>query len=162
MENYYFKLTPANRTSRINFKEIEDSLHLFSMAANGCSAGLSFRRDGKKITIVEIASDYLEIILSSSSPLNSPKRTLSAFSRELLRLDQKINCLSSSIYNHTLFNSELIEMPHSDSMTVDDISDSQLLKFMVDLLYTPLIESERVRKQVVDSIKEIALPFLSE
>lgn len=162
MENYYFKLTPANRAGKINFKEIEDSFQLFSIAANNCSTGLSFRRDGKKITIIEITDDYLKIILSSSFPLNAPKRTLSAFSRELLRLDQKTHCLSSSIYNHTLFNTEAIEMPASDSMTVDDMSNSQLLKFMVDLLYTPLIESEQVRKQVINSIKEIALPFLSE
>lgn len=168
MEKYFCELTVANikAMSMTNFRSIEDQYHIFSEAAKNCNTGVNFRRKKKNIEIHAITQDHIQLILTSAVPLSAPYRTLSAFSRELLRLDHEksLGCFENAIYNHTLFNTEIKVMAPSESSTIEisDISNSQLLKIMVDLLYTPLIESEQTRTQVINSIKEIVLPFLPQ
>lgn len=162
MELYRFRLTPADRKSYLNFKNIDNNYSLFTTAATNCSQGVSFKRDGKKIVIEEITEDYIIITLYSSMPLASPTRTLSAFSRELLRLDKETKLLENSVYNHTLFNSQLLEITPYEQMTIKDISDTVLLKAIIDLLYSPTeeIDSELVRTSK-DKLKEVMLPFIN-
>lgn len=162
MEIYKFELTPANRKSHIDFKDIEEQHQLFSLAINNCNSGVSYKRDGKKLTLDKITSNYIHISLSSSTVLTAPKRTLSAFSRELIRLDKTNKCLTCSIYNHTLFNTKSIEVPMTSKMTIDQISDSFLLKSIIDLLYAPTTISEEERNKTIIQIKEIMLPFISK
>lgn len=162
MELYRFKLTPADRKASLNFLEINNKYNLFTTAAANCSQGVTFRHDGKKITVDEIAENYLIITLSSVMPLASPTRTLSAFSRELLRLDKETALLGSSIYNHTLFNNEPLKITPSEEMSIGDISDTMLLKSIIDLLYSPPegIDQELVRGSK-DKLKEAMLPFIN-
>ena len=162
MELYRFKLTPADRKSSLNFKSIDNNYNLFTTAAANCSQGVSFKRDGKKIVIDEINEKYIIITLQSSAPLSSPTRTLSAFSRELLRLDKETKLLENSVYNHTLFNTQQLEITPYEQMTINDISDTVLLKAIIDLLYSPTegIDSEHVSKAKI-KLKEIMLPFIN-
>ncbi len=162
MEIYKFELTPADRKSTIDFESIEQDYRLFSDAANNCNMGVSFRRDGKQIKIDHIAPACICLTLTSTSPLSAPKRTLSAFSRELLRLDKQRGLLSDSVYNHTLFNTSFMDVSETGKISVNDISNAELLKNMVNLLYTPWIENEKERITVIDEIKKILLPYISE
>lgn len=161
MEIYRFKLSPADRKSTINFKEIENNTSLFTTAAYNCTQGVSFKRDGKKIVINNIEETFILLTLYSASPLPSPSRTLSAFSRELLRLDKAINQLADSVYNHTLFSTEQIDIVPDVEITVNDISDTTLVKSIIDLLYSP---SEDIKQEQLLStkkrLKEIMLPFI--
>lgn len=161
MELYRFRLTPADRKTNLNFLEIEHSHGLFTTAAKNCSQGFSFKRDGKKITVDEITGEYIVITLYSAKPLSSPSRTLAAFSRELLRLDKRTRLLESSIYNHTLFYSERLEISPGELITADDISDTALLKAIIDLLYSPTedIDDDAVQ-DAKNALKEIMLPFM--
>ena len=156
MELYRFKLTPADRKSSINLQEIENKYNLFSTAADNCSQGVSFKRDGKKIIINEITSQYMIITLYSAAPLTSPTRTLSAFSRELLRLDKTKNVLSDSVYNHTLFATEQLKPMMTPKNSIEDIADSTYLKAFIDLVYS----GEHVEK--LNAIKEILLQYINE
>lgn len=162
MEIYKFELTPADRKSTINFEAIEYEYQLFSKAANNCNLGVSFKRDGKQIKIDNITPTCIYLTLTSSSPLLAPRRTLSAFSRELFRLDKKTDLLSNSVYNHTLFNTNSIDTSEVSKTTINDISNAELLKDMVNLLYTPWVEDEEERNTVIDEIKKILLPYMRE
>lgn len=155
MELYRFKLTPADRKSEINFTSIENQYQLFTTAASNCSQGVSFKRDGKRITIDEIEQQQITITLYSSSPLTSPTRTLSAFSRELLRLDKEYNVLSESVYNHTLFSTEQIKVAIESHNSINDISDSVYLKSFIDLIYSNDYEEE------LNQIKSILLKCIN-
>lgn len=160
MEIYKFELTPADRKSIIDFEAIEHEYHLFSNAANNCNLGVSFKRDGKQIKIENITPKCICLTLISTSPLSAPRRTLSAFSRELIRLDKKTDLLSDSIYNHTLFNIKNVDVSEISKKSVSDISDVELLKSIVDLLYTPWIEDEKERNTVIYEIKKLLLPYM--
>ncbi|MCM1187588.1 MAG: hypothetical protein NC251_13730 [Lachnoclostridium sp.] len=160
MEIYKFELTAADRKATLNFELIEKEYQLFTTAAKNCNMGVSFKRDGKQIKIDNITPMCIYLTLTSVSPLPAPKRTLSAFSRELLRLDKEINLLSDSVYNHTLFNTNSIDASKVNIMSIDDISNVKLLKTMVDLLYTSWIEDEDERKKTIDKIKKIILPYM--
>ena len=161
MELYGFRLLPANRKSAINYEQIEEMTSIFTTAANNCTQGVSFKRDGKKISINSIVGNAIELTLYSTTPLPSPTRTLSAFSRELLRLDKELDVLSESRYNHTLFNTEQIDLSTNSEITAEEISDTTLLKSIIDLLYSPTesLEREQVLK-AKKQLKEIMLPFI--
>lgn len=106
--------------------------------------------------------------LSSATELSSPTRTLSAYSRELIRLDKEsslldslIYNLDSLIYNHTLFRTELIETVKTSPKSIDNISSAELLKAIVDLLYSSTKNYNTKRKnEAIAKLKEIVLPFM--
>lgn len=165
---YRFNLTAANRKALINFKDLEAQYHFFTNAANNCNLGITFKRAGKKITINNITSSNIELTLSSTTTLPSPTRTLSAYSRELIRLNREIKSdnretspLDSAIYNHTLFHTELLENIQDDNISAKDISKPELLKAIIDLLYSPSDCYNTTQKtKAISSLKEIMLPFI--
>ena len=77
------------------------------------------------------------------------------------RLDKAINQLADSVYNHTLFSTEQIDIVPDVEITVNDISDTILVKSIIDLLYSP---SEDIKQEQLLStkkrLKEIMLPFI--
>lgn len=161
MEFYRFSLSPADRKSTINFKEMEDNHHLLTTAANNCNIGVSFKRDGKKLIIEEITDSTILLTLSAITALHSPARTLSAYSRELIRIDKATCLLSSSIYNHTLFNTQLLDNIPSKKISVDQISDSELLKAIIDLLFSASEKYDLASKSnAINQLKEIMLPYM--
>lgn len=159
MELYRFKLTPARRKAKLNFSCIENDFSLFSLAANNCNQGVSFKRDGKKIIIDEITDTYLIITLQSSAPLHAPTRTLSALSRELLRLDKSSNVLSESVYNHTLFSTEPLPNIVYNNKKIEDIPDSEYLKTFFDLIGNDIIKANYSKE--LNEIKTILLKIIS-
>lgn len=161
MEFYKFKLTAANRKAIIDFNFIETNYHLLTKAAENCSSGVTFKRSGKKISIDKISSNYIILTLSSIYILPSPTRTLSAFSRELIRLDKKTNVLDSLIYNHTLFSTELLETMRNPEISIDDITFPELLKSIIDLLYSPSNKyNTKQKNETILKLKELMLPFI--
>lgn len=162
MESYIFKLTAANRKSNTNFETIELEHKLFSKAAKNCSTGITFKRTGKSISINSITTDCITLTLSATSSLSSPTRTLSAFSRELIQLDKDSNLLDDIIYNHSLFRTELLDTIQNCTLSAANISNPELLKAIIDLLFSPSNQYNTVqKKKAISSLKEIMLPFIN-
>ena len=90
MTTYMFKSFPANRSCNINLAEIEKQYHIFTTAVDKCNAGITFRKDGKKFSVYAINESSVTLVLTSETELSSPARTMSAFSRELLRLNTEL------------------------------------------------------------------------
>lgn len=161
MYKYTFILSPANRKNNIEFNYLEDNYKIFTIAANNCNSGVTFRRSEKKIIIEQISQSQINLTLSSATELSSPTRTLSAYSRELIRLDKESSLLDSLIYNHTLFRTELIETVKTSPKSIDNISSAELLKAIVDLLYSSTKNYNTKRKnEAIAKLKEIVLPFM--
>lgn len=161
MHTYKFTLTPANRKMSVDFKYLEDNYRIFTLAANNCNSGVNFRRSKKKIIIEQITENQIDLILSSATELSSPTRTLSAYSRELIRLDKESSLLDSLIYNHTLFRTELIEIVKTPQKSIDTISSAELLKAIVDLLYSSTKSyNTKQKNEAIAKLKEIMLPFI--
>lgn len=163
MELYRFSLTPSNRKALLNFLEIENQHHLFTTAAHNCTYGVSFKRDGKQIVIDNITEQTIDLTLFSVAPLTAPNRTLSAFSRELLRLDKHKDLLSSAIYNHTLFKTEILpNYLNENIITLEQVSDSEMLKSLVDLIFSTNLQiPPEQRTDAINAIKQIMLPFIN-
>ena len=161
MHTYKFTLAPANRKMSVNFKYLEDNNRIFTLAASNCNSGVTFRRSEKKIIIDQIAENQIDLTLSSATELSSPTRTLSAYSRELIRLDKENSLLDSLIYNHTLFRTELIEIVKTRQKSIDTISSAELLKAIVDLLYSSTKSyNTKQKNEAIAKLKEIVLPFI--
>lgn len=161
MEYYRFQLAPANRQSTINYEEIEQRSALFSTAAANCTFGVSFKRDGKKIEIEEIGEKSIILTLSSMIPLKKPSRSLYAFSRELLRLDQD-GLLQASIYNHSLFSIQALENLKQNTSEIT-ISDTQLMKATIDLLFSNSLaytQNPAKREETIAELKKLLLPYI--
>lgn len=162
MYSYRFKLTPADRKAVINFMDLEEKHHFFIQAAENCNLGVTFKRAEKKITIEQIGINHIYLTLSSVTELSSPTRTLSAYSREIFRLDKDSSLLDSLVYNHTLFRTELIETIKAPERTIDSISSTELLKAIIDVLFSPSNSyNTKQKNETILKLKEIMLPFLS-
>ena len=160
---YLFKLSAKNRKSNINFETIEREHGIFNRAAENCSNGITFSRAGKSLMIMQIAPDHIKLILSSTSPLPSPTRTLSAFSRELIALNEGKGILDSLIYNHTLFKAELVDTYQDMLTSIDEITNADLLKAIIDLLYSQSDSYNTIQKnKAIDTLKETMLPFMKK
>lgn len=159
MENYIFVLTPANRKVTPNYCKLEEKYHIFTIAAQNCNNGITFSRSGKKITIQKIESNQIELILSSDSTLPSPSRSLSAFSRELIRLNEESHCLTDAIYNHTLFQTQLINMK-KDINSTKEITEAELIVAITNLLFKPSNYNSMYRSNTINKLKELMLPFI--
>ena len=161
MEFYTFKLTAANRKAKLDFSFLEANHHILTKAAENCNSGVTFKRDGKRIKIDQITSDYILLTLSAISSLPSPTRTLSAYSRELFRLDKNMSLLNPMIYNHSLFYTELLETHKRSDASIDDITSPELLKAIIDLLYSPTKDyNTKQKRETITKLKEIMLPFI--
>ena len=69
---------------------------------------------------------------------------MSAFSRELLRLNTELKkgkkiqkkIIDDMVYNHSLFRTEMIDKNAAPVQTIRNISSTELIKAIVDLLFS--------------------------
>lgn len=168
MEEYFLKLTPANRKGNIDFSVIAmetfEEIPIFSYAENYVNQTDNFQKRKKILQILEIESGYLIVKLSSASKLEMASKSLAGFSRELLRIDErralegKPRLFEAAIYNHGLFKSEIVRGKEEIAETASNLSDSAALKLFIDLLYrepTKTREDSKKREEAIFSIKEI-------
>lgn len=159
MEKYSFILTPSNKKSIIDFAELENKYRIFTSASENCNSGITFSRSGKKITLKKIEPNQITLVLSAISPLSSPTRTLSAFSREIIKLNEKYNCLTDAIYNHTLFNTRL-EAVKKEITTIKEMTDAELIVSITNLIFSPSSYEPIRRENTINRLKEIMLPYI--
>ena len=164
MEKYFFELTPADRKCTLDFTSAEIS-EMFRTAITNCNEGVTFSRSKKRIEILSISPKEIQLVLENNdfTPLPSPTRSLSAFSRELVRLDglNKQSLLSTLQYNHTLFHTKLKEVIKPETKTSEQISDVELSKFVIDILFSSdsTYNTSKKNKAILD-MKKIMLEFI--
>lgn len=155
MYSYNFSLKPANKHSNINYVDISE---LITNSIISCNQGVTYTRDSKEIELIAIEPNQIQLKLHCKTPLANASRSLSALSRELLK--NNANVFADSIYNKTLFSIQLLNEQHSFSD--ESLSDPDLIKAIVDLLYTYTAttpaDAEK-RNSTINQIKTLVAPY---
>lgn len=143
MDIKYFELRAANKDCKETFSEIATRVFkdkpIFEHASNYVNNSGSYKRNGRKLEIIEIKDYSITVKLSSESPLEMASKSLVGFSRELLRVDKELNpdegkrLFRYFIYKSTLFRNTQIDMKEIETERSDEISDVDALKLCVDL-----------------------------
>lgn len=155
MYSYEFLLKPASKLSNINYVDLSE---LIISSIESCNQGVTYTRDSKEIELLEIKPNQIQLKLHCKTPLVNASRSLSALSRELLK--KAPSAFNDSIYNKTLFSIQLLNEYHSFSD--ESISDPDLIKAIVDLLYTYTAttpaDAEK-RDSTISEIKALVAPY---
>lgn len=155
MYYYSFSLTPSRNKSDIVFCKY---ITLFKEAIDNINNGLAFKRDGKTLILDEnlIFEKSLSVSLSSISQLSNPARSLSSLTRYLTTNYSDI--FKPYLYNKTLFNIRLESQSCSISLNNNEMTNEELLKAIIDLLYTEKPSTKKTT--AIDNIKNIVKDFM--
>ena len=155
---YTLELTPSKKYNTLNYTEFAEILN---EACYYINKGLSYTRDGKELQIKEINTDNLVVLLNSKHSLQNPVRSLSALTR-FLTTNYSDN-FKKYVYNKTLFSMRLLESKCIYSKESSQISDEEMLKAIIDLLYAftaKSVSDTQNRKKTIDQIKELIKPYM--
>lgn len=155
---YTFKLSFAKKRTTLKFIECKDIL---SNAIKDINEGIAFKRDGKNFQIGQFGDNELILKLTSKNSLTNPSRSISALTRYLTTYH--LDVFGSSIYNKTLFSLELLYQENLVSSIPQEMSNEDLIKGMVDLLYgyTSTSNSETLsRNKTIQEIKQLIAPYI--
>lgn len=157
---YTLELTPAKKYGAIDYTSFTE---IFNEACRYINKGLSYTRDGKELHMREINTDNLIVILKSTNSLQNPTRSLSALTRFLTT--NYSNIFKEYVYNKTLFSMKLIDTSCIYSNESSHISDEEMLKAIIDLLYAftaKSVSDTQNRKKTIDQIKKLIKPYLKQ
>lgn len=156
---YTFELLPAKKNKSIDYTSFVD---IFKEATHYINKGLSFTRDGKELIIKEVQPSKLIVILKSRDALKNPTRSLSALTRYLTTYYPTI--FTAYIYNKTLFSMTLIQTKQLNTSDFADISNEEMLKGIIDLVYAYTAKSAsdiQNRNKTIKEIKALIKPYLN-
>ncbi|WP_278951256.1 hypothetical protein [Anaerobutyricum hallii] len=156
---YTIELTPSKKNVSINYK---DYLTILEEARDNINSGLTFLRDGKRIDFEEILPKKVIINLKSAASLKTPTKSLSALTRYLT--SNYSDLFSMYVQNQTLFKMNLINTQIDSPSNLNEISDEEMLKALIDLLYgftAKSVSDSHRRIKTIKEIKELIRPFLS-
>lgn len=156
---YKYKLVPANKKSPIDYTLYKDSIELAIETANN---GSVFIRDRKRIELIDIQPQMINIYLYSIKQLEHPARSLSALTRALTSYSfvWKAELYSKKVFN--MIPISMIETGDGDKSGSEDMTNEDILKTMIDLLYQPVYgnyNDEQDRNKAIEQIKEILQPY---
>lgn len=159
MYQYTFELIFKKKNPTLSFPDCIDKIE---EAINNINNGLAFRRDRKTLEILEpISNNKLLIRLNSKEALLNPARSLSSITRYLT--SYHTNYFKDFIYNRTLFDIMLISTESNFPTFSYDISNEEMLKGIIDLLYsfTASTNTEaKERNNVIKEIKRLVTPYI--
>ena len=158
MYTYHFAIKVSNQKCGLLFTNYRT---LIEEAIDNVNHGMTYLRDSKTLTLDNVAPTELHVTLSCSRPLNNASRSLSALSRELLR--NHGNIFEAAVYNKTLFSIKMISQ--NNPMDIDNaaISNTELLKTIVDLLFAHTSTTKKEQSEVeatINHIKELVKPYM--
>ncbi len=160
MYYYGFRLTPSQPNSNVDFTEYHQEL---LTAVDAVNNGIAFTRDGKNIQLKkdDITEKEILLTLTCKTPLEHAARSLSALTRNLTSNYPDI--FSQYVFNKTLFRMDLISQ---DSSFGDiEISDTDLIKGLIDLLFTHTTTTKAeadLRVKTINEIKELVKPYVKK
>lgn len=155
---YTFKLSFAKKRTTLKFNECKD---IISNAINDINDGIAFKRDGKNFQIEQFGDNELILKLTSKNSLTNPSRSISALTRYLTTYH--LDVFENSIYNKTLFSLELLSQENCVSSMPQEMSNEDLIKGMIDLLYgyTSISNSDTLsRNKTIQEIKKLMAPYI--
>ena len=153
---YKILLSPANSKLDFDFTAYKNIL---IEAAKKINNGIAFKRDYKMLEIDNISQKEMVIILSSKRSLAKPAKSLSALTRYCTTNYPEL--FSKYIYNKMLFTMVLLsQQGTADIVNNDDITNEELLKKIIDFLYT--LPDTKEKLTAVNNIKDIIKPFFTE
>lgn len=155
---YTIELTPSKANCPIDYLYYKTIL---DEACVNINKGLTFIRDGKTIEIIEIFTEKIIVKLKSTEALQNPTRSISALTRYLTT--NHADTFKVYIQNHTLFTMKLVNTQNEVPTTTDDISDVEMLKTLIDILYAFTAKSvpeTQNRKKTINQIKELLRPYI--
>lgn len=158
MYTYTFKLMFAKKKTTLDFMQCNEFIF---EAIKDINAGLTFKRDGKSFSVEQLSKQELILKLTSKTSLTNPTRSISALTRYLTTYHKDV--FESSIFNKTLFNMELLFFQNTPTYVEEDMSDEDLLKAMIDLLYgyTATNNADTLaRNKTISEIKKLMLPYI--
>lgn len=160
MYYYNFKLTPSQPNSNVDFTKYKKEI---LTAVNSVNNGIAFSRDGKNIQLDKdnITEKEILLTLTCKTPLEHAARSLSALTRNLTGNYPDI--FSQFVFNKTLFRMDLISQ---DSSFGDmELSDTDLLKGIIDLLFTHTTTTKAeadLRMKTIHEIKNLVKPYVKK
>lgn len=157
---YKFELSFAKKRTTLNF---ENTYQTIVEAIGNINSGIAFRRDRKKFDIISHSDDTLSLTLTSKNSLTNPARSISAITRYLTTYHSDV--FKNSIYNKTLFNIILVSQDNLSPSTVAEISNEELLKGLIDLLYgyTNTSNAETIsRNKTIEQMKSLIAPYIKK
>lgn len=160
MYQYRFELTPAHPHSKIDYTS-ESIQQKLRDAAQTVNRGYTFRTDGKVIEITEIEPQKIALTLMCRTALRHSARSLSALTRYLSPLEE----FQGEIYNRTLFCMNFLSQTSSFDGDIEGISDADLLKGVVDLLFSSTTATKAeadFRMETIRSMKKMIRPFCAK
>lgn len=172
MDIRYFELRAANKDCSEKFSDIAsktiDGKSIFELACEYVNSSNGYKRNGRKLEILNIHDYIISVRLSSENKLEMASKSLAGFTRELLRLDRELHpneaeqFFRTFLYNNTLFKNTQIESGSLKSYSNDEMSDVEALKRCVDLFCNGMtvskqesIQADRAKKE----IKEILMNY---
>ena len=154
---YTFKLSFAKKRTTLKFNEYKD---IILNAIKDINEGIAFKRDGKNFQTEQFGDNEFILKLTSKNSLTNPSRSISALTRYLTTYHFDI--FGNSIYNKTLFSLELLSQENLVSSMPQEMSNEDLIKGMIDLLYgyTSTSNSETLsRNKTIQEIKQLMAPY---
>lgn len=178
MEEHFLKLSPANQNSSVDFLRISNEqfkgVRVLEYAMNHTNNSDSFKRARKELELVEVHARYLIVRITSEVPLQMVSKSLSGFSRELIRIDdireaeeKKTRLFEDCVYNHSLFKSQIIEHPEelTEKISPTELSSATALKMLIDLFYgdtTKTKVQQKVRQKAIAEVKQTLVAYKNE
>lgn len=155
---YIFKLSFAKKRITLKLNECKD---LILNAINDINDGISFKRDKKSFQIEQFGENNLILKLTSKNQLSNPSRSISALTRYLTTYH--LDVFESLLYNKTLFSIKMLSQENCVSSIPQEMSNEDLLKGMIDLLYgyTSISNSDTLsRNKTIKEIKQLVAPYI--
>ena len=153
---YTYNLSVAMANKKFSFEEYPEMIDFIKEAIIISNSSFSATRYKRTIEFQNtIDEKHIHLIMKSRDEIN-PTRSLSSLSRAMFSLekDKGISILDSCTANSCLFNAVIIETPQKP-VTLEQLTDSYLLKSIIDVVYS----SDEIYKQ---KLKELMISYINE
>lgn len=118
MNIIYLKLYAANKKCNHSFCKIEEEkyrgISIFKHASEYANQSAGFKRNGRKVEIVQVTNSYIMIKMYSEGKLEMASKAMACFTRELLRVDKEMypdeeyHIFKECMFRDTLFKYQQI------------------------------------------------------
>lgn len=151
---YTYNLSVAMANRQFSFRSHSDIVALIEEAIRISNSSCSATRQKRIIEYHGLIDDkHIYLIMKSQTKIN-PTRSLSSLSRAFISIAKEKNIpLTDCISYSCVFNTIEIEEP-KEPISIDELTDSVLLKSIVDLVYS----GDSVKKTM---LKEFMLQYIN-
>lgn len=162
-----FELRAANKDCHDSFTDIAkvryDGKTVFEHACEYANDSRSYKKSGRRLELLLVEKECIRIRLYSEGKLEMPSKSLTGFSRELLRVDAELNPDENKrLFKNFSRGSALFRnMELEETDTISDfsvMSDVDALKKCVDIFCNTIVsgkEANELLENTKQAIKEV-------